>query len=221
MQLDCRDFLRLGLVLPPALLIACGGDDDSASQAAAPTTKPSDAATNRGGGSQSSASPALTPTPACGDDPTPPQTEGPFFTPETPQRTSLLEPGLSGTTLIVEGYVLTRSCRPVAGALLDFWQADTNGEYDNVGFRLRGHQFSDADGRYRLETITPAQYQTRTPHIHVKVQAPNRPVLTTQLYFPDHPRNAEDFIFQPELVMALSGGATGETGRFDFVLDLA
>ena len=114
-----------------------------------------------------------------------------------------------------------RACRPLAGTLLDFWQADTNGEYDNVGFRLRGHQFSDADGRYRLETITPAQYQTRTPHIHVKVQAPNRPVLTTQLYFPDHPRNAEDFIFQPELVMALSGAGAGQTGRFDFVLDLA
>src|SRR3712207_6926313 len=46
-------------------------------------------------------------------------------------------------------------CRPVAGALLDFWQADARGEYDNSGFRLRGHQFADSRGRYRLRTVVP------------------------------------------------------------------
>ncbi len=39
-------------------------------------------------------------------------------------------------------------------------------------------------GRYTLETIVPGEYPGRTQHIHVKVQAPNGPILTTQIYFP-------------------------------------
>ncbi len=45
-------------------------------------------------------------------------------------------------------------------------------------------QFADASGRFSLETIVPGAYGGRTRHIHVKVQAPDSPVLTTQLYFP-------------------------------------
>ena len=167
----------------------------------------------------------LVPTPACGDDdddePTPRQTEGPYFTPNSPQRRSLLEPGLAGTRLVVTGMVLTRACRPVAGALVDFWQCDDAGDYDNAGYRLRGHQFTDARGAYRLETIVPGLYPGRTRHIHVKVQAPRQPVLTTQLYFPDEPRNRRDRIFHPELVLRVADGGQGaRAGRFDFVLDV-
>lgn len=165
----------------------------------------------------------LPPTPECREpaEATVAQTAGPFFKPSSPRRVSLIEPGMTGMRLVLAGRVLTRSCRPVAGALVDFWQADANGVYDNAGFRLRGHQFADNQGRYRLETIAPAQYASRTPHIHVKVQAANRPVLTTQLYFPDEPRNATDAIFRKELVMKLDKAATTWTGAFDFVLDLA
>src|SRR3712207_3660552 len=84
---------------------------------------------------------SLIPTPACGDDddddPTPRQTEGPYFTPNSPRRTSLVEPGMGGTRIIVTGMVLTRGCRPVANALVDFWQCDDDGVYDNSGYRLR------------------------------------------------------------------------------------
>ena len=116
MQLNRRDFLRLGLVLPPALLIACSGDDEAATPAATATGAPTDAPSDGGAGdgSQAASSQQLTPTPSCGDEPTPRQTEGPFFTPDTPERTSLLEPRLSGTTFVVEGYVLTQSV-PAAG----------------------------------------------------------------------------------------------------------
>jgi protocatechuate 3,4-dioxygenase beta subunit len=161
-------------------------------------------------------------TPACGTDeaPTPRQTEGPFFTPNSPQRQSLVEQGMKGEMLELAGLVLTRGCKPVGRALVDFWQADANGEYDNSGFRLRGHQFTNEEGRYRLRTIMPARYPGRTPHIHVKVQAANRPVLTTQLYFPNEPANARDGLFRPELVMRMAGGSPRQ-GRFDFVLDIA
>jgi protocatechuate 3,4-dioxygenase beta subunit len=161
----------------------------------------------------------LLPTPACGDDdddePTPRQTEGPYFTPNSPKRASLLESRIGGTRLLVTGMVLNRSCRPIANALVDFWQCDDAGNYDNVGYRLRGHQFTDERGVYRLETIVPGLYPGRTRHIHVKVQAPRERVLTTQLYFPNEPRNNRDRIFHPELLLKMSGA--GE-GRFDFVL---
>jgi protocatechuate 3,4-dioxygenase beta subunit len=167
----------------------------------------------------------LTPTPACGDDddddPTPRQTEGPYFTPNSPKRTSLLESGMAGTRLVVSGLVLTRGCRPVANALVDFWQCDDAGNYDNSGYRLRGHQFTDARGMYRLDTIVPGVYPGRTRHVHVKVQAPRQRVLTTQLYFPDERRNARDGIFDPELLLRMTNAASGRQGRFDFVLDLA
>src|SRR5260370_21046381 len=95
-------------------------------------------------------------TPACpSDKPTPEETEGPYFEPRSPERHSLLEPGIEGRHLVLSGLVMTRSCVPVSQALLDFWQADTSGEYDNSGFRLRGHQFTDDEGRYPLETIVP------------------------------------------------------------------
>jgi protocatechuate 3,4-dioxygenase beta subunit len=150
----------------------------------------------------------------CGER-TAPQTEGPFFKPRSPERTSLLEKNLGGERLVLSGVVLSRACKPVPKALLDFWQADDAGEYDNRGFRYRGHQFSDAEGRFRLETILPAVYPGRTRHIHVKVQAPGRSVLTTQIYFPDEPANRRDSLFRDELAMRKVAGE----GRFDFVIE--
>jgi protocatechuate 3,4-dioxygenase beta subunit len=173
--------------------------------------------------SQASAqAPALPPTPACADpeDVTPRQTEGPYFKRSSPQRTALLTPETTGTRLFLTGYVVSRHCQPVAGALLDFWQADERGQYDNQGFRYRGHQFTDEVGGYQLETVLPGLYPGRTRHIHVKVQAPNRPVLTTQIYFPGEVRNAADGIFNPALVMAIQDAAAGKAAQFNFVLDV-
>jgi len=146
------------------------------------------------------------------------QTEGPFFKTNTPLRASLVEPGSKAARLVVAGQVLSAQCRPVANALLDFWHADEDGEYDNRGFRYRGHQFTDAEGRYRLATIVPAEYPGRTRHIHVKAQAPGRPPLTTQLYFPGEAGNARDGIFDPALLVTLADAGDVAAARFDFVL---
>ena len=164
----------------------------------------------------------MEPTPACADadDITPPQTAGPFYKPRSPERKSLLEPGIQGSKIILEGAVRSTKCKPVQGALVDFWQADGSGAYDNAGYRLRGHQFADGAGRYRLETVVPGVYPGRTRHFHVRVQAPNRPALTTQLYFPGEPENKRDFIFNAKLVVALGSSAGAKTANFDFVLDL-
>jgi protocatechuate 3,4-dioxygenase beta subunit len=165
----------------------------------------------------------MQPTPACGDSggPTPRQTEGPYYTPRTPLRASLVEAGMGGTRLVVEGVVLSAACTPIPNAILDFWQADDRGEYDNAGYRLRGHQLADDRGRYRLTTIVPGNYPGRTRHIHVKVAAPGRPPLTTQLYFPDEPNNRRDGLFVPELVVKVrERRQDGVAGAFDFVLDV-
>jgi protocatechuate 3,4-dioxygenase beta subunit len=162
----------------------------------------------------------LAPTPDCGDDdePTPYETEGPFFKPRSPLRASLIESDTRGTRLTLRGRVFSRSCRPLAGALLDFWHADDDGEYDNDGFRLRGHQFTNANGEYQLETIVPGLYTGRTRHIHVKVQAPHGRVLTSQVYFPREPRNDRDPLFRSDLVMWLREAGERRDGRFNFVL---
>ncbi|MFD9560582.1 carbohydrate-binding protein [Streptomyces sp. NPDC059994] len=165
--------------------------------------------------------PELTPSCDDGDHPTPAQTEGPYFKPNSPERASLLEPGTPGTRLTVTGYVFGRACLPVAGVLLDFWQADTNGAYDNTGFRLRGHQYTDARGAFTLTTVVPGLYPGRTRHLHVKAQAPGRPVLTTQLYFPGEPRNNTDSLFDARLLMTVRDAGAAKEAAFDFVLDVA
>ena len=165
----------------------------------------------------------LAATPACVDDdePTVEQTEGPYFTPRSPRRRVLRTSGMRGTPLLLTGRVLTTRCRPIANAQLDFWQADARGVYDNRGYRLRGHQRTDALGRYRLETVVPGLYPGRTRHIHVKAQAPRRPVLTTQLYFRGERGNASDGIFVPDLLVRSLRKANGRwSASFDFVLGL-
>ncbi|WP_051839028.1 carbohydrate-binding protein [Streptomyces sp. NRRL F-5126] len=164
----------------------------------------------------------LAPTPAChdGDEPTIPNIEGPYFKPDSPLRTDLVGSGMPGTPLTVSGYVFGRDCAPISGALLDFWQADDSGAYDMTGFTLRGHQFSTKQGEFTLTTIVPGLYPGRTRHIHVKVQAPGQPILTTQLYFPGEPRNSTDAYYDVRLQMTVQQVDSGEQATFDFVLDV-
>jgi len=225
-KLSRRRLHRLAVALPvPVALAALGGKMAGVTLAQSSSTATATATAT------GTAEPVLAPTPECGDDDdldtTLEQTEGPYFTPDSPERASLLEDGMPGTKLIVAGHVYSTGCTPVSGALLEFWQADDAGEYDNEGYTLRGHQFSDDDGRYELTTILPGIYPGRTRHIHVKVQAPEGPVLTTQLYFPDEPDNERDGIFDSTLVLEYEDRdedeieADGLLGFYTYVLDIA
>jgi protocatechuate 3,4-dioxygenase beta subunit len=159
----------------------------------------------------------LEPTPECGDEPTPATMAGPYFKPDSPERASLREAGIAGTRLVVTGLVLTTGCKPIDRALLDFWQADIRGEYDVSGFRLRGHQFTDRSGRFRLETVVPGVYG-RARHIHVRAQAPGGAVLTTELFFLNDASNAGDGLFTPRLAMVVDTAGDEREAMFDFVL---
>ena len=157
----------------------------------------------------------------CSGKETPSLTEGPYYKAGSPLRTNLREDDTVGTPLTVTGYVFDVNCKPIPNSWLDFWQADGNGNYDNSGFKLRGHQFTDVDGKYVLETVVPARYSGRTAHIHVKVRAsPNSPVLTSQLFFPKESQNQTDSIFDSSLVMELKDGEEGKTATFNFVLNV-
>jgi protocatechuate 3,4-dioxygenase beta subunit len=129
------------------------------------------------------------------------QTEGPYYRGGAPERTTLVDDQTSGDLLMLTGQVMTTACEPMAGAGVDVWQADEHGQYDNVGYRMRGRVATDAEGRYVLETVIPGVYPGRTPHIHVKVfGADGSELLTTQIYLTGVSEQIEDSIFRPELL---------------------
>ena len=167
----------------------------------------------------------LGPAPATGTlVPTLGQTQGPFHQLNSPRRRDIRDGYPGDSTLVVRGYVLDTGGRPRAGYVLDFWQTDETARYDTAGYRYRGHQFTDRQGRYELITVSPRPYtnsgQWRTAHIHAKVQGPATSVLTTQLYLQDFAdQNAIDTIYHPSLLMAESGSeGSARHLRFDFVV---
>ncbi len=145
--------------------------------------------------------------------PTDDNIEGPYYKAGAP--TWQVPNDLPGERLVVTGKVLDQNCEPVKEAVLDFWQADSTGTYDNSGYMLRGTIAADDDGNYRLDTISPGKYETRPRHLHVKVWASGNGLLTTQLYIIENDRDAfvkDSLIIEPK--------AQGEikTATFDFVV---
>jgi protocatechuate 3,4-dioxygenase beta subunit len=151
---------------------------------------------------------------------TPEIEEGPYYKPNSPQRNKLFEEGIPGIKLTLTGQVMDTSCRPIAHAWLDFWQANGNGEYDNQGYTLRGHQFTDEEGKYQLETVLPGAYPRRTPHIHVKVKAmDSSPILTAQLFIPGVESNKTDFLYKEALLLEMKDGMEGKLAIFNFIVN--
>ena len=72
----------------------------------------------------------------------------PYFTAGSPETSTLVQDGMAGTRLMLSGFVVTTACVPIPGAVVDIWQADASGTYDNSGYKLRGHVHTDASGRF-------------------------------------------------------------------------
>ena len=142
--------------------------------------------------------------------PTPSQTEGPFYPLALPADTDfdLLRNGSAvyrlGQPAWVEGTVQDTAGRPVSGAVVEIWQCDHAGHYHHPGdggradpaFQGFGRVAVGPDGHYRFRTLKPAPYAGRTPHIHVKVRLDRKDLLTTQLYVAGEPGNERDFLWQ-------------------------
>jgi protocatechuate 3,4-dioxygenase beta subunit len=118
---------------------------------------------------------------------------GPFYSRNAPELNDLCTSGSGGKArLIVSGRVLGMpECKPLAGALVEVWHADANGDYsgftsgktDDPACLLRASLKTDSDGRYSFSTVVPAEYPGRPPHIHYRVSNAGHAALVTQLYF--------------------------------------
>ncbi|HRE91695.1 MAG TPA: hypothetical protein PK095_21435 [Myxococcota bacterium] len=120
--------------------------------------------------------------------PTQPDALGPFYEEDAPSTTHL-SGTLPGAPLAMSGQVLDTDCRPIAGALVEVWQADEDGDYhDDL---LRASLTADNDGRFAFTTIMPGRYLQATglrpAHLHYRVSAQGFRTLVTQIYFEGDP----------------------------------
>ncbi len=162
---------------------------------------------------------------------------GPYHRPNAPFRAKITPPLEPGTVLVIKGRVWGQDTRRVlANALLDIWQANAQGRYDNDDpqhapaanlFVHRARLLTDENGYYEYETIHPGAYQVgprawRPPHIHYWVRKANYRDLVTQLYFHGDPYQREDQFIRPSLIIDLreirTPHGTYKTGVFDIVL---
>src|SRR5262249_48031746 len=126
--------------------------------------------------------------------------------------------------------------RPIAGCLLDLWQADAGGHYDDEDpahpppphtFVNRARTVTNERGFYEFETIYPGPYRMdpitwRSPHIHFLVRAVGAKTLITQLFFEGAPYLDTDPFVKKSLIIPLlerqAPGGLLSTGHFDIVL---
>jgi catechol 1,2-dioxygenase len=162
---------------------------------------------------------------------------GPFYRGGAPYRAKITPPLVKGTALLVSGRVWSfKSREPLAGAVLDIWQADADGRYDNDDpanppakdvFKNRARLVTDENGYYEFETIHPGAYMIgknawRPSHIHYLVRAAGHKSLITQLYFKGDPHNKTDEFIKESLIIEVrrekAPGGFYEVGVFDIVL---
>jgi catechol 1,2-dioxygenase len=176
--------------------------------------------------------------------------EGPYYIPGSPEfrgeATLPMRDGEKGTPFVFQGTVTDLDGTPLENARVELWHADDDGYYSQFApgipeWNLRGTILTGPDGRFTFHTIKPAPYQIptdgscgaliaaagwhpwRPAHLHLKVSAPGKQLITTQLYF-EGGQWVEDDVAQavkPELILRPTPAAsgTGEEVTYDFVLD--
>ena len=93
---------------------------------------------------------------------------GPNYEPGAPERTSV------GSGYVVTGSVIeATTCRPVAGALVEFWMAGPDGAY---GPDWRASLHTDEGGRFFFESHVPVSYGGDA-HIHLRLSSPDHAEL--------------------------------------------
>lgn len=158
----------------------------------------------------------------CSKKPIPQRIEGPYYKSGSPERQTVRKDNTQKIPMTLEGYVLDINCKPIAHAWIDFWQADGAGKYDNAGYLLRGHQYTDENGKYKLVTVVPGIYPGRTEHIHVKIKATDKsPIITTQLFLPNGSSNETDTYYDKALVISLKDApqGAGKEATYNFVVE--
>ncbi|MGY8932496.1 MAG: dioxygenase family protein [Flavobacteriales bacterium] len=161
--------------------------------------------------------------------------QGPFYSANAPtiQNDQLADVNEVGTRIIISGLVFNLACSEVIpNTEIDIWHANDAGEYDNIGFNLRGKTTSNNQGFYVFESIKPGLYLNgsafRPSHIHFKIIPPGFNPLITQLYFqgdPHIPTDASASITSglfdaTNRIIPLSLNSNGDLeGSWDIVID--
>jgi protocatechuate 3,4-dioxygenase beta subunit len=147
---------------------------------------------------------------------TPRQTLGPFYPRDALERPAQTDADLlefdggrllsKGTPLYFTGRVLDRHGAALVEAEVELWQCDAHAVYHHPGggaeserdpyFQGYGRASTDAEGRFHFRTIKPVPYPGRTAHLHLRIAPRGGGSLATQLYLPDEPGNARDFLFR-------------------------
>jgi catechol 1,2-dioxygenase len=178
--------------------------------------------------------------------------EGPYYIPGAPEfrseATLPMRDGEKGTPFAFQGTVTDLDGQPVDDARVELWHADDDGFYSQFApgipeWNLRGTILTGPDGRFTFHTIKPSPFPIRTDgscgaliaaagwhpwrpaHLHLKVSAPGKQLITTQLYF-EGGEYVEDDVAQAvkkELILRPTPAAsgTGEEVTYDFALDPA
>jgi protocatechuate 3,4-dioxygenase beta subunit len=202
-----KNFLKsllVGAISTPVLLSACNKGEDTVT----PAPEGTGTGTNTGTGANTC---TLAPT----------ETEGPFptKTPASYLRSDITD-GRTGhkmTARITLGNT-NNNCAGLAGAIVDIWHCDAQGNYSEYGgggmqannyqavHFLRGRQVTDAQGQVTFTTIFPGWYNGRATHIHVHVyNASGTSLKVTQIAFPEGSSSAV------ALVNGYTKGMTGYT----------
>lgn len=178
--------------------------------------------------------------------------EGPYYIPGAPEfagaATLPMRDGEEGTPFVFQGTVSDLDGTPLESAVVELWHADDDGYYSQFApdipeWNLRGAIITGADGRFAFTTVKPAPYQIptdgacgaliaaagwhawRPAHLHLKVTAPGKQLITTQLYFEGGDYLDTDIAqaVKPELILHPGPAASGngEEVTYDFVLDPA
>ena len=147
---------------------------------------------------------------------TPSQTLGPFYPRDVSERPPQTDADLltsdggtllsKGTPMFLSGRVLDRHGAALVRAEVELWQCDAHAVYHHPGggaeserdpyFQGYGRTLTDAEGRFYFRTIKPVPYPGRTAHLHLRIAPGSGGALATQLYLPDEPGNARDFLFR-------------------------
>ncbi|MGK5114118.1 MULTISPECIES: catechol 1,2-dioxygenase [unclassified Geodermatophilus] len=178
--------------------------------------------------------------------------EGPYYIPGSPefrsQATLPMRDGEKGTPFVFQGTVTDLDGAPLQDARVELWHADDDGFYSQFApgipeWNLRGTVLTGPDGRFAFSTVKPAPYQIptdgscgaliaaagwhawRPAHLHLKVSAPGKQLVTTQLYFQggDYVETDVAQAVKPELILHPTPAASGagEEVTYDFALDPA
>jgi hydroxyquinol 1,2-dioxygenase len=160
---------------------------------------------------------------------------GPFHrlgAPELPPGGNIAHLDETGAPTLVEGRVLDLDGRPIAGAVLDVWQAQSSGLYDSQDqgldeLHMRGKFRTDADGRYLVRTVLPVHYPIpsdgpvgamlnatgrhpwRPAHIHFVVSAEGYEPVTTHIF------DRRDEYLESDAVFAVKDSLICDFSRHD------